>query len=142
MDEDDLDVGVGELVGGECIEPLTAQDNADEVRCQLLAAHHFERVHRKSCHWSSKTLGATALLADLIEGTSATEEVAGDLAQHAVDGVNLPESQFPAPTLADHQTRELQHRKRTQHLRRWQTGRDGDLVGGARAAGRKRVVDT
>src|SRR6202040_1339979 len=54
---------------------------------------------------------------------------------------NLPESQFPPPSLADHQTCDLQHRQRTKYLRRWQTGRDRDLVGGARAAGRKRVVD-
>jgi len=42
---------------------------------QLLAAHHFERVYRTTCHCSSKTREPAALLADLIEDTSANQTV-------------------------------------------------------------------
>ena len=84
--------------------------------------------------------------AETQQGAAVAGRSLGDWQRHrprrAAHGGNLPESQFPAPTLADHQARDLEHRQRTQHLRRWQTGRDRDLVGGARAARRKRVVDT
>ena len=140
MDEDDLDVGVGELVGGECIEPLTtgATQTRCGVNCSLRTTSNV--CTRTSCHCCSKTLGADRFISRPHRGYERDRRGGGLPCQHAVDGVNLPESQFPRPP-STRQTRELQHRKRTQHLRRWRTGRDGHRRRCARRA-RKRVVNT
>ena len=47
-EEQDLAVGIGKLVGHECVEPVAAEHNSHDVRRYLLGPHHLEAVYGPS----------------------------------------------------------------------------------------------
>jgi hypothetical protein len=104
--DDDLDIGVGEVIGRERVETAAAQHDPDHVWGQLLAADHLERVDRTSCH--AHLLGSLA--------TSPTIRAVTVRWPATVLGP-LPPGEFPLAVRAYHESGQLQGGQRTQDLR-------------------------